>query len=74
MKVLDGKPTNGRNRTDESLKSPESFGTALDLITEPTSIAQTNEELKLSENGSVAETGDGPKGPEAVVSEVTVTE
>ncbi|PQM33098.1 YTH domain-containing family protein 2-like isoform X4 [Prunus yedoensis var. nudiflora] len=73
--VLDGKPTNGRNyRTDESLKSPESFGTALDLIKEPTSIAQTDEELKLSENGSVAETGDGPKGPEAVVSEVTVTE
>ncbi|BFG33362.1 hypothetical protein CerSpe_196360 [Prunus speciosa] len=73
--VLDGKPTNGRNyRTDESLKTPESFGTALDLIKEPTSIAQTDEELKLSENGSVAETGDGPKGPEAVVSEVTVTE
>ncbi|XP_062016982.1 YTH domain-containing protein ECT4-like isoform X2 [Rosa rugosa] len=76
-KVLEEKPTDGRNDgTEEALvKSPESLGTALDLVKEPTPIDQSDEQVKPLENGSVAEAGDDVKGPQPVVeeSEVIVT-
>ncbi|KAK9941459.1 hypothetical protein M0R45_018056 [Rubus argutus] len=72
-KVLEEKPTDTRNDgTEEALKSPESLGTALDMIKEPTPIDNSDEQLKPLENGLVAEAGDGLKGPEPVVSESEV--
>lgn len=70
---MEEKPTDTRNDgTEEALKSPESLGTALDMIKEPTPIDQSDEQPKPLENGSVAEAGDGLKGPEPVVSESEV--
>lgn len=43
------------------------------MIKETTLSAETGEELKLSENGSVAETGGNPKGPELAVTKMIVT-
>ena len=75
QKVLEDKPTDGiKDGTEEALvKSPESLGTTVDLK-EPTSIDQSDEQVKPLENGTVAEAGDGlKKSPEPVVEEVVIT-
>nr|XP_011461641.1 PREDICTED: uncharacterized protein LOC101312235 isoform X3 [Fragaria vesca subsp. vesca] len=70
-KVLEEKPTDG---VEEALvKSPESLGTTLD-VKEPTSVDQSDEQVKPLENGTVAEAGDGLKSPQSVVEESKVAE
>lgn len=66
---MEEKPTDG---VEEALvKSPESLGTTLD-VKEPTSVDQSDEQVKPLENGTVAEAGDGLKSPQPVVEESKV--
>ncbi|XP_057953259.1 YTH domain-containing protein ECT2-like [Malania oleifera] len=69
--VWEGKPVDEKSKEGKTgeLRSPKSSEVASDLIKEPATAAQTNGDLKLSENGSVAKTGDAPKGAKPVVSE-----
>ncbi|GKV30270.1 hypothetical protein SLEP1_g39099 [Rubroshorea leprosula] len=68
--VWEGKPIDEKKEVIVLQKSSE---VASDLVKQPTPIAQSNGDLKLSENGSLAKTADGPKGSKpAVVSEKKV--
>ncbi|KAK9273434.1 hypothetical protein L1049_018244 [Liquidambar formosana] len=67
--VWEGKPTDEKNKegANGELRSQKSLEVASELIKEPVLAAQINGDQKLSENGSVAKTGDGPKGAKPVV-------
>ncbi|KAJ4724010.1 evolutionarily conserved C-terminal region 2 [Melia azedarach] len=65
--VWEGKPADEKKEVvaNGELKSQKSSETASNLIEEATLTAQANREVKISENGSVAKTGDAHKGTTA---------
>ncbi|KAJ0083804.1 hypothetical protein Patl1_30064 [Pistacia atlantica] len=73
QEVWEGKPTEEKKEASNGdLKSQKSLEGATDLSKEPTSTAQANGDVKITENGSVAKTGDAHKGGKPVVTEKVV--
>ncbi|XP_044505807.1 YTH domain-containing protein ECT4-like [Mangifera indica] len=71
--VWEGKPTEEKKESwNGDTKLQKSFGVATDLSKEPTSTAQANGNVKISENGSVVKTGDAHKGGKPVVTEKVI--
>lgn len=65
LQVWEGKPTDEKKElANGELKTQKSLEAASDLVT---TTVQSNGDLKLSENGSVAKTGDAHKGTKPVV-------
>ncbi|KAF3953993.1 hypothetical protein ACB098_08G131000 [Castanea mollissima] len=68
--VWEGKHTDEKKeRVNGELKTQNSVEAASDSIKEPILSVQANEDPKILDNGSVAKTGDAPKGAKPVVSE-----
>ena len=71
--VWEGKPTEEKKEASNGdLKLQKSLEVTTDLSKEPTSTAQANGDVKISENGSVAKTGDAHKGGKPVVTEKVI--
>lgn len=71
--VWEGKPTEEKKESwNGDTKLQKSFDVATDLSKEPTSTAQANGDVKISENGSVVKTGDAHKGGKPVVTEKVI--
>lgn len=70
MQVWEGKHTDEKKeRVNGELKTQNLVEAASDLIKDPIPSVQANEDPKILDNGSVAKTGDAPKGAKPVVSE-----
>lgn len=68
LQVWEGKPAEEKKElANGELKTQRSSEVASDLVEERTTTVQSNGDLRLSENGSVAKTGDAHKGSKPVV-------